>query len=116
MSYIYIVNYKDMRTTRLNERDLTRIVRRVLREEEAMGGGTPKKDCFSNTTISIPSSCKVKPKSDSIAGNGISIGKNCVSDLGSMITMQNLREVTKVLSCVSKIVGTGALGTLGIVR
>ena len=39
MSYIYIVNYKDMRTTRLNENDLARIVRRALREEDEMGGG-----------------------------------------------------------------------------
>jgi len=30
--YIYIVNYIDMRTTRLNERDLTRIVRRMINE------------------------------------------------------------------------------------
>ena len=57
-----------MRTTRLNENDLARIVRRVLREEDAMGGGAPKKDCFSDSTIRLPKSCKVTTTGSSIGG------------------------------------------------
>ena len=88
-----------MRTTRLNEQDLTRIVRRVLREEDA---SSMSEVCFNNTTISIPSSCRIKPTSDSIVGTGISIGKNCLSDIGAMMTMKNLTEVSKLLMCLSK--------------
>jgi hypothetical protein len=88
-----------MRTTRLNERDLTRIVRRVLREEDT---SSMSDVCFNNTTISIPSSCRIKPTSDSVVGTGISIGKNCLSDIGAMMTMKNLTEVSKLLMCLSK--------------
>jgi hypothetical protein len=58
--------------------------------------------CFNNTTISIPSSCRIKPTSDSVLGTGISIGKNCLSDIGAMMTMKNLTEVSKLLMCLSK--------------
>jgi len=88
-----------MRTTRLNERDLTRIVRRVLREENT---SSMSEVCFNNTTISIPSSCRIKPTSDSVLGTGISIGKNCLSDIGAMMTMKNLTEVSKLLMCLSR--------------
>ena len=88
-----------MRTTRLNENDLARIVRRVLREEDA---SSMSEVCFNNTTISIPSSCRINPTSDSIVGTGISIGKNCLSDIGAMMTMKNLTEVSKLLMCLSK--------------
>jgi hypothetical protein len=83
---------------RLTESDLSRIVRRVLKEEEdtSIGGG-----CFSNTTISIPSSCKVKTTGGMI-GTGISVSQECISDLGAMMTMKNLTEVTKVLGCLAK--------------
>ena len=92
-----------MRTTRLNENDLARIVRRVLREEDEMGGGAlpPKNDCFSNAKIRIPQSCKIEPKSVGI-GTGFTIGKQCLSDLGAMMNMNNLTEVTKVLGCLAK--------------
>ena len=88
-----------MRTTRLTERDLTRIVRRVLREENT---SSMSEVCFNNTTISIPSSCRIKPTSDSVLGTGISIGKNCLSDIGAMMTMKNLTEVSKLLMCLSR--------------
>ena len=91
-----------MRTTRLNERDLARIVRRVLREEDEMGGGAlpSKNDCFSNTTIRIPSSCKIETNSIGI-GTGFTIGKQCLSDIGAMMNMNNLTEVSKLLMCLS---------------
>ena len=98
-----------MRTTRLNENDLARIVRRVLREEDEMGGGAlpPNNDCFKNTTIRIPQSCKVGTTGGMITtnhyfGTGFTIGKQCLSDLGAMMTMNNLTEVTKVLGCLAK--------------
>jgi hypothetical protein len=87
---------------RLTESDLSRIVRRVLKEEEdtSIGGG-----CFSNTTISIPSSCKVKTTGGMI-GTGISVSPNCVKDLGKLMTMDNLKELTKLLVCLSGQSGT----------
>jgi hypothetical protein len=92
-----------MRTTRLNERDLTRIVRRALREEDEMGGGAlpPQNDCFKNAPIRVPQSCKVDPRRGMI-GTGLTISKQCLSDIGAMMTMQNLREVTMVLGCLAK--------------
>jgi hypothetical protein len=103
MSYIYIVNYKDMRTTRLNENDLARIVRRALREEDEMGGGAlpPQNNCFKNAPIPIPQSCLVDPRRGMI-GTGPTISKQCLSDIGAMMTMKNLREVTMVLGCLAK--------------
>ena len=91
-----------MRTTRLNENDLARIVRRVLREEDEMGGGAlpPNNDCFKNTTIRIPQSCKVRTTGGMI-GTGFTIGKQCLSDIGAMMNMNNLTEVSKLLMCLS---------------
>jgi hypothetical protein len=112
-----------MRTTRLNERDLTRIVRRVLREEEAMGGGapkmggkSPKMDCFKDVTIPYPQSCKdyddelwkqhwIKRE----IGLSFTTSKKCLSDIGAMVTMNNLTEVAKVLGCLAKVAGTGGI-------
>ncbi len=85
-----------MRTTRLNENDLARIVRKVLKEEDTSMGG----DCFSNTTISIPSSCKVKLTGTPL-GTGMGVSPNCVKDLGKMMTMDNLKQLTKLLVCLS---------------
>ena len=89
-----------MRTTRLNENDLARIVRRALREEDEMGGGAlpPQNNCFKNAPIRIPQSCKVAPKSVGIG----TFTKQCLSDLGAMMNMNNLTEVTKVLGCLAK--------------
>jgi hypothetical protein len=94
-----------MRTTRLNENDLARIVRRVLREEDEMGGGAPKKDCFSDSTIRIPKSCKVTTTGSSIGTGGFRVGKGCLSDLAGMMNMQNLTEISKMMMCVTKQLG-----------
>jgi hypothetical protein len=75
---------------RLTERDLTRIVRRVLREENT---SSMSEVCFNNTTISIPSSCKT---------NANFYNRDCLSDIGAMMTMKNLREVSKLLMCLAK--------------
>jgi hypothetical protein len=111
-----------MRTTRLNEYDLTRIVRRVLNEHtptsvlKAATKGLPNlknntNPCFAKTTIKIPNSCTVKPLGEHIlkidlphAGTGFKLGNGCLSDLGSMITTKNLTEITKILACLSKYV------------
>ena len=107
-----------MRTTRLNERDLTRIVRQVLNEQPALKAaikGLNLKNntnpCFAKTTIKIPNSCTVKPLGEHILkldpqhlGTGFKLGNGCLSDLGSMITTKNLTEITKILACLSKYV------------
>ena len=92
-----------MRTTRLNENDLARIVRRALREEDEMGGGAlpPQNNCFKNAPIPIPQSSKVDPKMGPY-GARPTISKQCLSDIGDMMTMKNLREVTMVLGCLAK--------------
>ena len=92
-----------MRTTRLNENDLARIVRRALREEDEMGGGAlpPQNNCFKNAPIRVPQSCKIKTIGGMI-GTGFLVGKGCLSDLGSMMNMQNLGEITRLMACVVK--------------
>ena len=88
-----------MRTTRLNEYDLTRIVRQVLNEQPANMGNNK---CFNNTTISIPQSCRVKPRKNNLIGTGLKVEKDCLRDLGGMMNMKNLTEVTKLMSCLIK--------------
>jgi hypothetical protein len=75
--------------------------RRANQQEVDKEYESPKNDCFSNTTISVPSSCKAKTTGGMI-GTGISVSQECISDLGAMMTMKNLTEVTKVLMCISK--------------
>jgi len=96
MVYIYIVNYKDMRTIRLNERDLARIVRRVLREEdemfdEEMGGG-PFDECFESVGMTTPMSC-----------NTADNYKRCLEDIKKMITPENLTKIADLFICMELI-------------
>jgi hypothetical protein len=96
MVYIYIVNYKDMRTIRLNERDLARIVRRVLREEnevfdEEMGDG-PFDECFKSAGITIPSACKAADAQEM-----------CLAAISRMITPKNLVKIGELLTCVGNV-------------
>ena len=85
------------RIIRLTENDLARIVRRVIKEDDmtSMAGG-----CFSKTTLSIPPSCNTKTKktNTNVMGTGDLVGKDCLSDIGKMMTYNNLKEVTKVLN------------------
>ena len=87
------------RIIRLTENDLARIVRRVIKEDDmtSMAGG-----CFSKTTLSIPPSCNTKTKktNTNVMGTGDLVGKDCLSDIGKMMTYNNLKEVTKVLNCL----------------
>ena len=87
------------RIIRLTENDLARIVRRVIKEDDmtSIAGG-----CFSKTTLSIPPSCNTKTKKTNtdVMGTGDLVGKDCLSDIGKMITFNNLKEVTKVLNCL----------------
>ena len=87
------------RIIRLNENDLARIVRRVIKEDDmtSMAGG-----CFSKTTLSIPPSCNTKREISphGLFGTGELVSKDCLSDIGKMITFNNLKEVTKVLNCL----------------
>ena len=94
MVYIYIVNYKDMRTIRLNERDLARIVRRVLREEnevfdEEMGDG-PFDECFKSAGITIPPVCKAADSKNM-----------CLTAISKMITSENIMKMAELLKCIA---------------
>ena len=91
-----------MRTTRLNEYDLTRIVRQVLREEDTAADMGNNNKCFNNTTISIPQSCRVKPRRGTWFGTGLKVEKDCLRDLGGMMNLKNLTEVTKLMACLIK--------------
>jgi len=97
--YIYIINYIDMRTTRLNERDLARIVRRVLREEnemfdEKMGDG-PFDKCFKSVGIPIPPACQAADGEDM-----------CRAAISKMMTPENLMKMGgklgELLTCIGK--------------
>jgi hypothetical protein len=65
-----------------------------------MGGG-----CFSKTTLSIPNSCNVKTTGNPL-GTGMRVSPNCVKDLGKIMTMDNLKELTKLLVCLAGQSGT----------
>jgi len=84
------------RIVRLTERDLSRIVRRVLNEDKSVA------DCFGKTTLSIPPSCNTKREitPHSLLGTGEAISKECLNAIGGMITYNNLKEVTKILNCL----------------
>ena len=96
MVYIYIVNYIDMRTTRLNERDLARIVRRVIREQdemfdEEMGDG-PFEECFESIGMSVPSICQAADSQ-----------KMCLAAITKMITPENLMKMGELLTCIGNV-------------
>ena len=82
-----------MRTIRLNERDLARIVRRVIREEnemfdEEMGDG-PFEECFKSVGMTAPMSC-----------NAADNQKRCMEDIKKMITTDNLTKIAKLFGCM----------------
>ena len=58
IGYIYIVNYKDMR--RINENDMSRIIKKVLRESPSQTDSFG--DCFKKAGIPTPNSCKTMMK------------------------------------------------------
>ena len=85
-----------MRTIRLNERDLARIVRRVIQEEnevfdEEMGDG-PFDECFKSVGMTAPMSC-----------NAADNQKRCVEDIKKMITPDNLSKISDLLACITTI-------------
>ena len=84
-----------MRTTRLNERDLTRIVSRVLREEDT-DADMGVISCFKNTTIPKPFSCRGP------ALKGTKKESECLSDLGRLMTFTNHEETIKIMTCIVK--------------
>ena len=84
-----------MRTTRLNERDLTRIVRQVLREEDT-DADMGVISCFKNTTIPKPFSCRGP------ALKGTKKESECLSDLGRLMTFTNHEETIKIMTCIVK--------------
>ena len=89
-----------MRTIRLNERDLARIVRRVIQEEdemfdEEMGDG-PFDECFESVGITVPSACKAADAQEM-----------CLAAISRMITPKNLVKIGELLTCVGN-VGKGS--------
>ena len=89
-----------MRTIRLNERDLARIVRRVIQEEnevfdEEMGDG-PFDKCFESVGMGAPPSC-----------NAADNQKRCMEDIKKMITPENLMKVGELFKCIAN-VGKGS--------
>lgn len=86
------------RTTRLTERDLTRIVKRVINEQ-------PTTDCFKDSGLSTPNACKslksLKPLNPTI-GTGIKLNEGCLEAIKDMMTFDNLAKVSKVLTCITK--------------
>ena len=85
-----------MRTIRLNERDLARIVRRVIQEEnevfdEEMGDG-PFDECFESVGITVPSACKAADAQEM-----------CLAAISRMITPKNLVKIGELLTCVGNV-------------
>jgi len=85
-----------MRTIRLNERDLARIVRRVLREEdemfdEEMGGG-PFDKCFESVGMPVPTVCQAADSQNM-----------CLAAISKMMTPENLMKMGELLTCVGSV-------------
>ncbi len=83
------------RTTRLTERDLTRIVKRVINEQ-------PSTDCFKDSGLSIPIACKSLVPSNPTIGTGLKLQEGCLEAIRNMMTMSNFTKVAEVLSCIAK--------------
>ena len=83
---------------RLTERDLSRIVRRVIREEstdvDSSADVMGKNKCFKNTTVSKPFPCTVP------SFPGTNRDRDCLRALGGLMTPGNHEEVKKVMSCI----------------
>ena len=96
-----------MRTIRLNERDLARIVRRVVREQdevfdEKMGKG-PFDKCFESVGIPVPPACKASDGEDM-----------CRAAISKMMTPENLMKMGgklgELLTCINKGPSKGGSG------
>ena len=83
------------RIVRLNERDLAKIVRRVIREEnemfdEEMGDG-PFDECFESVGMTVLPVCQ---SADS--------QKMCLAAISKMMTPENLMKMGELLTCIGK--------------
>ena len=87
-----------MRTIRLNERDLARIVRRVIRE-----GDGPFDKCFESVGIPVPAGCQASDGEDM-----------CRAAISKMMTPENLMEMGdklgELLTCINKGKSKGGSG------
>ncbi len=83
-----------MRTIKLNERDLARIVRRVIREQEEMFdeemGDGPFDECFKDVGMTAPMSC-----------NAADNQKRCLEDIKKMITTENFMKISELFTCIT---------------
>lgn len=82
---------------RLNERDINRIIGKVLSEEEQVSKPNP---CFTNVSFSLPPSCK------KIQGPAAGTGGHmkCMTDLvGKLISdFSNSGQILKAIGCIAK--------------
>jgi hypothetical protein len=92
--YIYIVNYIDMR--RINENDISRIIKKVLRESPSQTDSFG--DCFKKAGIPTPKSCKTTMKDINLW-----MTPTCVKDIGVyMLNPYNLSKIGKLYACLGK--------------
>ena len=82
----------------LTERDLSRIVRNVIREESADVAAAAdvmgKNKCFKNTTVGKPFACTIP------TFPGTKKDQDCLRALGGYMTPKNHEEVKIVMSCI----------------
>jgi hypothetical protein len=90
--YIYIVNYKDMR--RINENDMSRIIKKVLREEnnEENNGGVEV--CFKVAGIPVHPLCKNFRNSGSLYQFG------CIEAMAQTIMISNAFKIGNLIACL----------------
>lgn len=94
IEYIYIVNYKDMR--RINENDMSRIIKKVLRESPSQTDSFG--DCFKKAGIPTPKSCKTMMKDINLW-----MTPSCVKDIGMyMLNPYNLSKLGILYACLGK--------------
>ena len=94
IEYIYIVNYKDMR--RINENDMSRIIKKVLRESPSQTDSFG--DCFKKAGIPTPNSCKTMMKDINLW-----MTPSCVKDIGMyMLNPYNLSKIGTLYACLGK--------------
>ena len=98
--YIYIVNYKDMR--RINENDMSRIIKKVLREESNEKIDLGVDTCFRAAGMPVNTFCK------NFQNLGPLVKMVCIEALGTKIMLSNAVKIGTLIACL------GGLAAIGV--
>lgn len=105
MMYIYIVNYKDMR--RINENDMSRIIKKVLREESTLGVGPDIRACFDAVGIPMPYQCQPSGSvTDEYGDDMLAVmSPGCIARITTMMATNPMimTKIGTLLACIGSL-------------